>query len=153
MPRSLWQWSSIGILTHDASCAILSYIENGSSYPSVSQYLNLSAPASFAASPNSIRYPISLLEASSAFMPIVFMPLFFAVFAAKTILFITSSFVNFPLNLPCIICSEVDIERLRCLTLVISVAFITSSSIALTHPSSIIGFKTPLLASSRLALR
>ena len=125
----------------------------GSSVPSVSQYLKRSAPASLPALINSISLSSSVLDASSALIPIVSAPSSLAVLTASTKDFIMSLNTFFPWNLPLIMISDVEIEMLRCFS---SGQFLklslTSSGIALHQPSRWILFIAPSFTSSRFAL-
>ena len=112
MPRSLWQCVSTGIPMAEASLANRSLIRPGESPPMVSQYRTRDAPASFAASANSSRYPSSVRDPSSAFTPIVSAPAWRATATEAVISSMIAERSSFPRNLCAIIWSEVEMDRL-----------------------------------------
>src|ERR1700690_3265368 len=124
----------------------------GSSAPRVSEYLNLSAPASLTARAYSISLSGSVREPSSAFTPIDTAPYSLASLIEAHTSFNTSSHDLFPRNLLRSMTSDVDIERLTCFRsgqfLKVS---LTSAGIALHHPSRRSLLIAPIFASSRLA--
>ena len=95
-----------------ASLANRSLMRCGESPPIVSQYLTRCAPASPAASANSVRNPSSVRDPSSAFTPIVTAPPAFAAATAAVISLMMALRSSLPRNLCAIIWSEVEIDRL-----------------------------------------
>ena len=94
---------------------------------------------------------MSLRDESSALAPTVSTPLSSAACTASTIMSITPAWSTLPRNLPSIIWSEVEIETLRCLTPVFSIAFVTSPTTPRHQPSRIRSPIAPSSANSRLA--